>query len=184
MCYQLILSDGHKRTVHVDHLKRCILSTHQMLVEAEVPVGAPSSSGPIQSSTSYKPVGKTHVRDEDNRNGIEHSQHRSQPLAQQTSTTTNSTLVREEGRDRTEPSQLKYESVAITEGLPCLLWQEGWNLLLYLRQECRNLRLCLTPVQAVEGWGCPAVALLGRPKLQECNEGTHGTSRDGQDHIK
>ncbi|KAL5509197.1 hypothetical protein EMCRGX_G004518 [Ephydatia muelleri] len=92
MCYQVILSDGHKRKVHVDHLKHHVLS---MPVETEIPEGEPT----LQPSTSHNPVGTTHLRDEDT-NGIieQQSQHRNQP-----STAT----VREEGRDRIE---LKVES--------------------------------------------------------------------------
>ena len=90
MCYQVILSDGHKRKVHVDHLKHHVLS---MPVETEIPEGEPT----LQPSTSHNPVATTHLRDEDT-NGIieQQSQHRNQP-----STAT----VREEGRDRIETSQ-------------------------------------------------------------------------------
>eukprot|EP00731_Ephydatia_muelleri_P009464 Em0005g50a len=90
MCYQVILSDGHKRKVHVDHLKHHVLS---MPVETEIPEGEPT----LQPSTSHNPVGTTNLRDEDT-NGIieQQSQHRNQP-----STAT----VREESRDRIETSQ-------------------------------------------------------------------------------
>ena len=90
MCYQVILSDGHKRKVHVDHLKHHVLS---MPVETEIPEGEPT----LQPSTSHNPVGTTHLRDEDTNGMIEQqSQHRNQP-----STAT----VREDGRDRIETSQ-------------------------------------------------------------------------------
>ena len=55
MCYQVILSDGHKRKVHVDHLKHHVLS---MPVETEIPEGEPK----LQPSTSHNPVGRTHLR--------------------------------------------------------------------------------------------------------------------------
>eukprot|EP00731_Ephydatia_muelleri_P005994 Em0003g242a len=109
MCYEVILADGHKRKVHVDHLKQATHAPQMPVLPVAISTQVPGSGIVSSQSNTRCELRNTAERRDEGNEGREQDQLMSQPCLQQTPITV-SVPVEDETTRREHRSQEGVES--------------------------------------------------------------------------
>eukprot|EP00731_Ephydatia_muelleri_P003248 Em0001g3248a len=104
MCYEVILADGHKRKVHVDHLKQATHAPQMPVLPVAISTQVPGSGIVSSQSNTRCELRNTAERRDEGNEGREQDQLTSQPCLQQTPITV-SVPVEDETTRREHRSQ-------------------------------------------------------------------------------